>query len=181
MGLEAFADDVVNLLAQLDESQIAADRAERCRESCAAVWSASVAALESSALTRDERQHLAPLLLEALLPCWRRHCSDEPDIIPLLSARTSHYLQQRDPDSQIRTAASLVNRLMLRLGIAPATQLSIGKPLTALFAHRMLGDTIRIDEVRARFGIDLPLVAALAAILEVTVSPEPVLRVLRFV
>jgi hypothetical protein len=181
VSLNEFADDVVNLLAQLDPSEVAADPAERCRESCAAVWSAMVAALDASALSRDERERLTPLLLDVLLPFWKKHCTDEPDIPGLLQARASHYLRHRDSGSQIKTAANLVNGLMHRLGIAPATQISLGKSLTALFAHRMLGDTHRINEVRARFGIELPVVAALTAIVQVTMNYEPVLRILRLV
>lgn len=181
VSLNEFADDVVNLLNQLDPSEVTAEPAERCRESCAAVWTAMVAALDSSSLTKDEREHLTPLLLDVLLPYWKKYCADEPDIPALLAARAAHYLQRRDPASQIKTAANLVNGLMLRLGIAPATQVSLGKSLTALFAHRMLGDTHRINEVRARFGIELPLVAALSAIVHVTMNYEPVLRLLRLV
>jgi hypothetical protein len=45
----------------------------------------------------------------------------------------------------------------------------------------MLADTHRINEVRARFGIELPMVAALAAIVQATMTYEPVLRLLRIV
>jgi hypothetical protein len=179
VSLNEFADDVLNLLAQLDPDEVLADSAERCRESCAAVWSAMVAALDSSSLTKDEREHLTPMLLAVLLPFWKKHCPDEPDLPTLLAERASHYLRHRDSSSQIKTAANLVNGLMHRLGIAPMTQISLGKSLTALFAHRMLGDTHRINEVRARFGIELPLVAALAAIVQVTMTYEPVLRMLK--
>lgn len=181
VSLNEFADDVVNLLAQLEPSEVMADAAERCRESCAAVWSAMVAALDSSSLSREERERLTPLLLDVLLPFWKKHCADETDIPALLSERAAHYLQHRDPVSHIKTAANLVNSLMYRLGVAPMTQISLGKSLTALFAHRMLGDTHRINEVRARFGIELPVVAALTAIVQVTMSYEPVLRILRLV
>jgi len=181
VSLNEFADDVVNLLAQLDEGDIAADAAERRRECCAAVWTAMVAALESSSLTKQERDKLTPLLLEVLLPLWKKHCADEADIPALFEARAAHYLRYRDSSSQIKTAANLVNGLMHRLGVAPARQVSLGRMLTALFAHRMLGDTHHISEVRARFGIDLPLVAALSAIVHVLMSADPVLRILRIV
>lgn len=181
VSLNEFADDVVNLLAQLESSEVTADAAERCRESCAAVWTAMVAAIDASSLTKSERDHLTPLLLDVLLPFWRKHCADESDIPGLLAARASQYLRHRDSSSQIKTAANLVNGLMHRLGIAPTTQITLGKSLTALFAHRMLGDTHRINQVRARFGIELPIVAALTAIVQVTMSSEPVLRILRLV
>ena len=181
VSLNEFADDVVNLLDQLDASEVAAGPVDRCREACAAVWSAMVAALDASALNDPEREQIKPLLLDVLLPFWRKHCADEADIPGLLAARSAHYLARRDPNSQIKTAANLVNGLMLRLGIAPATQVSLGKALTALFAHRMLGDVHRINEVRARFGIELPVVAVLAAIVQVTMNYDPVLRLLRLV
>src|SRR5689334_24279024 len=58
VSLNEFADDVVNLLNQLDASQVSADAAERCRESCAAVWGGMVVALESSSLSKEEREQL---------------------------------------------------------------------------------------------------------------------------
>ena len=181
VSLNEFADDVVNLLDQLDPGEVSAGSAERCREACAAVWTAMVAALDASSLSKDERERLTPMLLDVLLPFWQKRCADDPGIPALLSERATHYLRYRDPASQIKTAANLVNGLMHRLGIAPSTQISLGKSLTALFAHRMLGDTHRINEVRARFGIELPLVAALSAIVQVTMTSEPVLRLLRIV
>jgi hypothetical protein len=181
LSLNAFADDVVTLLAQLDDKEIAASQAERCRESCAAVWAGMVSAIGASALSAQERAQITPMLLEVLLPFWRKHCADEPDIPAMLAARADAYLAKRDPSSQIKTAANLVNGLMDKLGIAPATQLSLGKTLTALFAHRMLGDVHNINDVRARFGIELPLVAALTAIVQATMTYEPVMRILRLV
>ena len=181
VSLNEFADDVVNLLDQLDPSEVTAESAERCRESCAAVWTAMVAALEASSLSQEEREKLVPMLLDVLLPFWKKRCADEPGIPDLLAERAAHYLRYRDPASQIKTAANLVNGLMHRLGIAPRTQVTLGRSLTALFAHRMLGDTQRINDVRARFGIELPLVAALGAIVQATMTYEPVLRLLRIV
>jgi hypothetical protein len=181
LSLNAFADDVVTLLAQLDDKEIAASQAERCRESCAAVWAGMVSAIGASALTVQERAQITPMLLEVLLPFWRKHCADEPDIPAMLATRADAYLAKRDPSSQIKTAANIVNGLMDRLGIVPATQLSLGKTLTALFAHRMLGDVHNINDVRARFGIELPMVAALTAIVQATMTYEPVMRILRLV
>src|SRR4051812_21471385 len=64
VSLNEFADDVVNLLAQLDPGDVLAEPAERCRESCAAVWTAMVAALDASSLSTLERERLTPLLLD---------------------------------------------------------------------------------------------------------------------
>jgi hypothetical protein len=99
----------------------------------------------------------------------------------MLERRATEYLQRRDPASQIKTAANIVNSLMNRLGIAGATQIALGKTLAALFAHRMLGDIHSINDVRARFGIELPLIAALTAIVQATVTCDSVLRILRVV
>jgi hypothetical protein len=181
VSLNEFADDVVILLAQLNADEVQTGAAERCREVCAAVWSAMAGALDASSLTIREREQITPLLIEVLLPFWRKHCADEPDIPKLLASRAAHYLERRDPNSQIKTAAHIVNGLMMRLAIAPATQVALGKTLTALFAHRMIGDVLRINDVRARFGIELPVVAALAALVQVTMACDPVLRMLRLV
>lgn len=180
VSLNDFADDVVKLLGELGDD-VAAAPADRCREACAAVWTAMVASIDASALSREEREAITPQLLEVLLPFWRKHCADETDIPKLLADRAAHYLQRRDRASQIKTAANLVNGLIDRLGVSPATQIPLGKRLTALFAHRMLGDVHRINDVRARFGIELPLVAAVAAIVQVTMNYEPVLKLLRLV
>lgn len=181
VSLNAFADDVVTLLAQLDDHEIAASPADRCREICAAVWAGMVSALGSSSLSAPERERITPMLLDVLLPYWRKHCADEPDIPATLERRAAEYLQYREPASQIKTAANIVNSLMNRLGIAGTTQVALGKTLAALFAHRMLGDIHSINDVRARFGIELPVIAALAAIVQATITCEPVLRILRMV
>jgi hypothetical protein len=179
VSLNEFADDVVILLGQLDASALTAAPDERGRESCAAVWTAMVAALDCSTLTAPERAQITPLLLDALLPFWRKHCADEPDIPRLLADRAAHYLEQRDPTSKIKTAANLAHGLMTRLGVAAEIQATLGTTLTALFAHRMLGDVHRINQVRARFGIEFPVIAALTALVQVTMNYEPVLRILR--
>jgi hypothetical protein len=167
VSLNAFANDVVTLLAQLDGGEIAASPADRCRESCAAVWAGMVSSLDSSALTDHERAQLTPLLLEVLMPFWREHCADEPDLPALLAQRAHEYLRRRDATSQIKTAANLANGLMNRLGVSAAAQISLGKTLAALFAHRMLGDVHDINAVRTRVGIELPVFAALTAIVQV--------------
>lgn len=181
VSLNDFADEIVTLLAALPQSDATAPQADRCRESCAAVWAAMVSALDSSSLTDDERARLTPLLLDVLLPFWRKHCSDDEDIPALLTKRAAFYLRNRDPASQIRTAAQLVNRLLETIGISEAMHMSLATTLTASFAHRMLGDIHRINEVRSRFGIELPMIAALTALVQATMSYEPVLRILRLV
>jgi hypothetical protein len=181
VSLNAFADDVVTLLAQLDDNEIAASPADRCREICAAAWAGMVSALGSSSLSDREREQITPMLLDVLQPFWRKHCADEPDIPAMLERRAAEYLQRRDPASQIKTAANIVDSLMNRLGIAGTTQVAMGKTLAALFAHRMLGDIHSINTVRARFGIEMPLIAALAAIVQATVTCDSVLRILRIV
>src|SRR5262245_27717845 len=112
VSLNEFADEVVTLLASLPEEDASSAAADRCRESCAAVWAAMVSALEASSLTTDERAGLTPLLLDVLVPFWRKHCAADEDIQKLLTSRAGFYLRNRDPSSQIKTAAHLVNRLL---------------------------------------------------------------------
>jgi hypothetical protein len=55
----------------------------------------------------------------------------------------------------------------------------LSRKLIPLFAHRMLGDTYHIDDLRTRFGIQLPLIATLCLTAGVTQAVEPALRLLR--
>ncbi len=181
VSLNEFADEVVTLLASLPPEEASAPAADRCRETCAAVWAAMVASLDSSALTSHERMQITPMLRDVLVPYWRRHCAADDDIPALLDSRSAYYLRNRDPSSQIKTAAHLVNRLLDTIGVAEQSRTALATTLTASFAHRMLGDIHRINEVRARFGIDLPVIAALTALVQATMSYDPVLRILRLV
>jgi hypothetical protein len=181
VSLNEFADEVITLLASLPPEDARAPAADRCREGCAAVWAAMVSALDSSSLTTEERVHLTPLLLDVLVPFWRKHCADERDIVVLLQSRAAYYLRDRDPVSQIRTAAHLVGRLLQAVEVSENVRTSLATTLTASFAHRMLGDIHRINEVRSRFGIELPMFAALTALVQATMTYEPALRMLRIV
>jgi hypothetical protein len=47
------------------------------------------------------------------------------------------------------------------------------------FAHRLVGDTYRINDVRNRHGIDLPLLATLCGFLQMSLTYDSILRILR--
>lgn len=183
VSLNEFADEVVTLLAALDAEQATASAADRCRESCAAVWAAMTAALDASALSEEERRRIMPLMLNTLLPFWKKHCAADDDIGAMLRERSRFYLERRDAESQIKTAANIVNRLLDTIGISAAARPALARTLNARFAHRMLGDVHKINDVRARFGIELSVIAALCAMSQMllSVSYEPVLRLLRIV
>jgi hypothetical protein len=179
VSLNGFAEEIVTLLTALPPEDVSAPVPERCRETCASVWAAMVAALDASSLTTQERQRITPMLRDVVVPYWRQHCAADEDIPGMLDARSVHYLRHRDPASQIKTATHVVGRLLETIGIAAHARAALATTLTAAFAHRMLGDIHRINEVRARFGIDLPVLAALTALAQATMSYEPVLRMLR--
>jgi hypothetical protein len=183
MSLNEFADEVVTLLAALEATQAAASPADRCREGCAAVWAAMTAAVDASALSEEERRRIMPLMLNTLLPFWKKHCAADDDIGAMLRERSRYYLERRDAVSQIKTAANIVNRLLDTIGVAAPTRPVLARTLNARFAHRMLGDVHKINDVRARFGIELTVIAALGALLQMmlSLSNESLLRILRLV
>jgi hypothetical protein len=43
----------------------------------------------------------------------------------------------------------------------------------------MVGDVYRLNDLRSRFGVELSLVAAMAAMLQMSVNYDPILRALR--
>ena len=53
--------------------------------------------------------------------------------------------------------------------------------LTPAFAHRMVGDVYRINEVRRKFGIELSLLATVCTLLQLSLGYDPILRALRIV
>jgi hypothetical protein len=181
VSLSEFADDVVSRLSKLSAEQVVATPAERCRESCAAVWAGTLSALQGSSLTEPERAAMTPLLLNVLIPFWKKHCASEDDIPAMLSARSAVYLKARDPVHQIKTAANIVNALLDTLGVSNNVRQAVAKDLTAMFVHRILGDVHRMNDVRARFGIELAVVAALSAstLVDMAISYEPVMRFIR--
>ena len=150
------------------------------REVCVAVWAAITASFEASAMSREEKDRLAPLLHETLIPFWQKHCASDPDVARLLAERASHYLAGRDPRSQVATATHIVARLLDGVGAEGEERRQLTRKLIPLFAHRMLGDTYHINDLKTRFGFQLPMVFALLFTAGLAPAVEPTLQALRF-
>lgn len=149
------------------------------REVCVAVWASITAAFEASSLSREEKDRLAPLLHEKLVPLWDEHCASDPQMAGQIAARASNYLQGRDPRSQVATASAIVKRLLDEIGAAGEPRRELTRRLIPMFAHRMLGDTYHIDDLKTRFGIQLPVLATMCFTAGFTHALEPALRMLR--
>jgi hypothetical protein len=179
VSLNSFADDVLALLARLDADPPPARLAARRREVCAAVSAAMTFALDASNLSPEERATLDPLLREVLLPFWNKHCSSDADAGAYIAERSTYYLSNRVPGSQVKTAVSIVSTLLDVLGLPEERKVEVARLLTPSFAHRMVTDLYHINDVRTRFGLRLSLFALLTALLQMTLSSEALLRVLR--
>lgn len=149
------------------------------REICVAVWAAITAAFEASELSREEKDRVVQLLAETLIPFWQQHCATDPEVARLLASRASKYLEGRDPRSQVATASAIVQRLLDRTGFAGEPRRVLARKLIPMFAHRMLGDTYHVNDLKMRFGIELPLLATLCLTAGLTEAFEPALRMLR--
>jgi hypothetical protein len=185
VSLNEFTSEVTALLARalkdtgnLGDNESLSAGAGR-REICAAVSAAMVTALDASTLSDEERSKLRPLVDDVLIPFWTSHCASDAGAAAYITERSAHYLSGRVAGSQVKTAVNIVTSLLDALGIPPARRDELTVTLAPSFAHRMVGDIYRINDVRARFGIELSLIATLATLLQITVSCETVLRILR--
>jgi hypothetical protein len=178
-SLNEFVTEVDALLAKLEGQNAAGAAIVRCREICAAVAAAMTAALDASTLTPEERAQLDPLLNDVLLPFWNKHCASEREAQVFINARAAHYLAQRDCASRIRTAVGIVTALIDALGISQEHRDILARTLAPPFAHRMVADIYRINDVRAKFGIELSLLLTTCALLQVSMGYETILRALR--
>lgn len=182
VSLNEFSDSVIRLLDNEWPQQDAASNSARRREICAAVSAAMVAALDSSTLSSEEREKLHPLVDEVLLPFWRRHCAkDDPDLAAFVASRAAHYLERRVDGSQVKSAVNMVGALLAALNAPESLRLALQERLIPAFAHRMVGDVYRINEVRRKHGIELSVLATLCALLQMSMSYDPILRALRIV
>jgi hypothetical protein len=179
VSLNEFADEVMALLARMDDDASAARVAVRRREVCAAVSAAMNFALDASNLTAEERRTLAPMLREVLLPFWNVNCATDPGAAEYIAGRSGFYLSHHVPGSKVKTAVSMVTLLAEALELPAARRDELISALSPSFAHRMVADVYRLNEVRAKFGVQLTLLAALSALLQVSVSYDTVLRILR--
>jgi hypothetical protein len=179
VSLNEFADDVIATLARLDGQDAAERGSAHRREICAAVSAAMAAALDASMLTHEEREKLQPLLHEVLIPFWTRHCSADCDAPSYITKRSEHYLAGRIEGSQVKTAVNIVARLLEALDVPADKRPVFAKSLSPAFAHRMVGDVYHLNDMRSRRGIELPLVAALATMLHLSMTYDPILKALR--
>jgi hypothetical protein len=177
VSLNDFAEEVSTLLARWDDPT--ADRsALRRREVCAAVSAAMTAALDASTLSAEERAKLDPLLNDTLMPFWSRHCESDAQTPVLIAERSAHYLNGRIADSQIKTAVNIVAALLEALEIPEERRAALAHTLTPSFAHRIVGDLYRINNLRKQ-GIELSILATICVLCQMSMSYDAILRVLR--
>lgn len=169
----------VDVLLTQPAPQTAVTVPEIRREVCVAVWAAITASLEASAMSPEEKGRVTPLLHEFLIPFWQQHCAADPGITGLLAARAANYLEGRDPRSQVATATHIVARLLEEIGADGEEKQQLSRKLIPMFAHRMLGDTYHINDLRTRFGFQLPMFAALCLGLGFADVVEPTMCMLR--
>lgn len=182
VSINEFATEVSALLAGGHEAAQSVEHGEpRRREICAAVSAAMIAALDASALSDEERARLGPLLNEVLMPFWTRHCGGSSESATSITTRSTHYLQRREPGSRVKTAVNIVTALLEALEVPEERRNDLARTLTASFAHRMVGDVYRINDLKTRFGIELSLLAALGALLNLSITYDSMLRVIRLV
>lgn len=179
VSLNEFAEDVIATLARLDGEGAPARCTAHRREICAAVSAAMAASLDSSSLSIEERQKLQPLLHEVLIPFWTRHCAGDSGSAPYIAARAEHYLATRVQGSQVKTAVNIVASLLDALEVPAERRSTFAKSLSPAFAHRMVGDVYHLNDMRSRLGIELSVVAALATLLQLSLSYDPILKVLK--
>jgi hypothetical protein len=178
-SLGSFMESVLKLVSEFDSNDSAASPAERCRETCAALWAAILMSLDASALGADERETLGTLVFAVLLPLWRKHCGSEKEIASQLHERAQKYLDCRDTHSQIKTATEMVKRLLKTLEVSDRGSRRVGRRLAALFAHRMLGDIHRLNEVKMQFGIQLSMIAMMLSVTQLAAVIDALFRLLR--
>jgi hypothetical protein len=182
VSLNEFSESVIGLLGNEWPPADDAARLSRRREVCAAVSAAMIAAFDASTLAPEEREKLHPLIDEVLLPFWSKHCGqDGPDLATFVSTRSAHYLQGQVAESRVKSAVNMVGALLDAIDTPAHLRASLQERLVPAFAHRMVGDAYRINEVRRKFGIELSLLATIGALLQISVSYDPILRALRIV
>jgi hypothetical protein len=179
VSLNDFAEEVMALLARIDNDPRPARSSMRRREICAAVSAAMTAALDASTLTAEEREKLDPLLREVLLPFWNKHCASDENAACYIVERRAHYLAMRVAGSQVKSAVNIVATLLDALELSEEQKAELTPTLAPSFAHRMVADVYHINDVRARLGLQLSLVAMVSAMLEISVSYDSILRLLR--
>jgi len=177
-SLASFTESVHALIGELDQSESPANARDRCRETCAALWAAVVISMEASALRVEERETLTPLVFATLLPYWKQQCGGEDCASSNLEELARKYLKFRHT-SQVTTAAGLVTTLFGELAVSDIGRKRLLKRLSALFAHRMLGDIHRLNEIRTHFGIQITAITGFISVLPLLHGVEGLLKLLR--
>jgi hypothetical protein len=179
VSLNDFTNEVTALLARAHSDSESLRTGTGRREICAAVSATMMIALDASTLSDEERSKLRPLIDEVLMPFWTRHCAADAGAAAYITERSGHYLSGRVAGSQVRTALNIVSALLDALEVPEVRRDELTLSLAPSFAHRLVGDIYRMNEVRAKYGIELSLLATLGALLQITISYETVLRILR--
>jgi hypothetical protein len=161
VSISDFTNDVIALLARAQGDSASLRTGPGRREVCAAVSAAMVAALDASTLSEEERAKLRPLVDEVLMPFWTSHCSMDSDAAAYITGRSVHYLSGRVAGSQVKTAINIVTALLDALAIPAERREELTIALAPSFAHRMVADIYRINDVRMKFGIELFRIAGL--------------------
>jgi hypothetical protein len=145
-GAHEFLDKVVDLCARLEN---VGDTGTRRQEACAALWAAMVTAIEASSFNEEDRKQLLPLILDAYLPYWEKHCGAH--VRP--QDRCSRYLQARDAQSHLRTAVAMVDSLLEALAVPDTNRTVYSRLFSALFAHRILGDVQYFNGIKSNYSL----------------------------
>jgi hypothetical protein len=179
VSLNEFATAVIDVVKEAGPSLTPEGELARRREVCAAVSAAMLLAMDASALSDEERGRLEPLVNEVLRPYWNRHCGMDAVAAGYVTARSTHYAARKVAGSQVKSAVNIVNAMLEAIEVADTKRLALAERLVPAFAHRLVSDTYRINDVRARHGIELSVIATLGALLQMTMSYDPLLRAMR--
>ena len=145
-GAREFLDKVVDLCARLEN--VGDDGSPR-QEACAALWAAMVTAVEASSFNEEDRKQLLPLILDAYLPYWEKHCGANARS----HDRCSRYLQARDAQSHLRTAVAMADSLLEAMAVPDANRAAYSKVFSALLAHRILSDVQHFNEIKSNYSL----------------------------
>jgi hypothetical protein len=153
VSAQSFADTFIQYIAPQNGNCKPEELLRYRREGCAALWAASVATFEASALTDQEKVLVVPIVRQELLAAWNKHCAGDAGNLYEIAERSTHYLRNHDRSSQLLTATNIVNALLEAIDPEAARAVST-KRLTAMIAHRMLSDLKHLNEVKARYSIE---------------------------
>ena len=134
--------------------------------------------LDASALRSDEVLSMSSLLFTCLEPAWKKHWSGVDEM--QLRDRAQKYLNQKDAQSQVKTASKIAACFFETVHVTKEGQRRLVRQLAALLGHRMLSDVHRLNEVKMNFRIQLSLATALLSSAYLC-GGEAALRLLRII